>query len=319
VTRYVPLWTQEAEHPATADRRLIGALWPAGRTLGLEVSPQGNGMILNIAPGAAAVPVANGTGSVLCASDSAEQLELDQPGPSGQNRIDLVVINPRADDIGNPGPPGSGDWIFQAIRGDYGAGAPPVPAGTLDLVTVAVNGGGAATILPGAITDRRPGELAVPRTYVPPTPVMFQVNGAANQQINTGANTKLTTSWGAPLINVGGGTWNAGLAAYTVPERALYRVTFQLGWNYVNVIGAGNNVTYLGHIYVNNAARVTGAIYAYLIGAGSTYHCPVSKALILNAGDTVEFYGQNGSTVNQNAIGNPVYTFAEIEKLHVPV
>jgi hypothetical protein len=316
VTRYVPLWTQEAEHPATADRRLIGALWPAGRTLGLEVSAQGNGMILNIGSGAAAVPVANGTGSVLCASDSVEQLELDQPGSSGQNRIDLVVINPRADDIGNPGPPGSGDWIFQAIRGDFGAGAPPVPAGSLDLAAVAVNGG-AVTILPGNITDRRPGDLSVPLGLRLPPPVT--AGGTQSYTDPTGE------VWVArPGVNAGNwrrardvlharlfrnGALALGTTAVNIPFDSVTRDPYVIYTGGAFVAPVAGVYQYVGQVagapptnqYLQIAARVNNAIVSVttIYNAFSNGIAVVNTdRRYLNAGDLLQFFGASGATIN---------------------
>jgi hypothetical protein len=160
MTRYPPLWTQDASFPSSGDRQLVSALWPSARTAGLAVSAQGNGLILNIDPGSAAVPVANGNGSVLCASDAVDQLELPPADVAGQHRFDLVIVEPRADDIGIPGP---GEFVFRAVSGvSSGAPTPPAtPAGTLALAQVYV-AGNAQTIVAGNITDLRPGSLPVP-------------------------------------------------------------------------------------------------------------------------------------------------------------
>jgi hypothetical protein len=158
VTRYAPLWVQEPDYPATVDRRLIGALWPGMRSTGLAVSAQGGGMVLNIAEGSGAIPTVNSSGSVLCVSDSVEQIELVAPGPTGQNRFDLVVMVPRSDDIGAPG---AGDFIFTSLTGVYGGGPPNAPLGMMPLAQVSVPGG-SVTIAPGNIVDLRPGYLSVP-------------------------------------------------------------------------------------------------------------------------------------------------------------
>jgi hypothetical protein len=176
VTRYPPLWVQQAQFPATADRRLISALWPDARASGLEVSPRGGGMVLNIGPGSASVPAANDTGSVLCASDALEELELAPPGPSGVHRYDLVVVEPQSDDLGN----GTGDvFAFVAVVGvSSGSPVPPaVPIGTTPLAQVYVQGG-SQTIAANNITDLRPGALFVPRDLGLPPPV---TTGATTQ------------------------------------------------------------------------------------------------------------------------------------------
>ena len=105
MTLYPPLWLPDpTSYAARTDRTLLASLWPEPRTAGFNATPQGGGMILNVAPGAAAVPTVNLSGPVLCTSDAVEQIEVPQSGPAGQNRYDILVVEPVGDDIGRPGP-----------------------------------------------------------------------------------------------------------------------------------------------------------------------------------------------------------------------
>jgi hypothetical protein len=170
MTRFTPLWLQSGSYAASVDRRLIGALWPAGATSGLAVTVASL-MTLNIAAGQAAVPSQNGTGATLCSSDNVEQVTLSQAPGTGQSRIDLVIVRPRGTDLDNGA---NNDFIFDFVTGVPAASptVPPTPVGTVALARVAV-GAGVVSIVPANITDVRPGNLAIgaipassPRGYV---------------------------------------------------------------------------------------------------------------------------------------------------------
>jgi len=224
MTRHTPLWLQDGSYAATVDRRLISSLWPDGRTEGLAVSPQGGGMVINIGPGAAAIPAANGTGSVLCVSDAPEQLELAPPGVTGQDRIDVIVVDPRGDDIGNPGV--QPDFLFQAISGPVGpAPTPPaIPDGTQPLARINVPGG-SVTINANQITDLRPFDLSVPRGIRLPDPL-----GPADPfQSFLDGNGDVWVARGG----VRGGNLTAVLMQFDTPtydEFAMYETGANAGW-----------------------------------------------------------------------------------------
>jgi hypothetical protein len=172
VTRFAPQWIQSGNYPASADRRLIGALWPAPASAGCAVTAAGTGMDVQVAPGQVAVPAVNGTGSVLCSSDATETLATGAGGvlpapPSGTDRVDLIVCQPRSLDL--DGSSSQEDFIFAVVTGAQGAppGArPATPAGTVALAAVHV-AGGAASLTAADITDLRPFGLSVPSTPVP--------------------------------------------------------------------------------------------------------------------------------------------------------
>ena len=167
--RYTPLWEQAGSYAAGVDRRLISSLWPNAATSGMTVTAT-SGMVLAVAPGFAAVPSSNNTGSLLCVSDAIENVTLTAEPAAGNSRIDIVYVLPRANDI-DGGP--NNDFIFAAVAGAASTGtpAPPtVPAGALALANVAV-GGGVAAIVAANITDTRPGGIppfpaAAPRGFL---------------------------------------------------------------------------------------------------------------------------------------------------------
>jgi hypothetical protein len=162
MTRYIPLWLADGEYAADADRRLIQALWPDARTLGLACSAQGGGFVVNVAAGAAAVPAANGLGTVLCASDAVEQVPLNASDPT-QHRFDIIAVWPRAADIGAT--PDATDFVFNVIQGVTAAAPvpPPVPPGQVAISQWYV-GGGTSTLTNANLTDLRHGHLQVPDT-----------------------------------------------------------------------------------------------------------------------------------------------------------
>ena len=101
MTRYTPLWEQAGSYAAGIDRRLLSALWPAAATTGLAVTAT-SGMVLAIAPGTAAVPSSNNTGSLLCVSDAIENVTLTAAPAAGNSRIDSYGDN-QIFDMGNTG------------------------------------------------------------------------------------------------------------------------------------------------------------------------------------------------------------------------
>ena len=187
MTRFAPLWDQDAEYSASVDRRLLAALWPEVGVSGGVVSAQGGGMIINVAPVAAAIPAPNGTGTVLCVSDAVEQLLLDNAGGGGQHRYDTLVVEPHGADIGGSG---EAEWIIRVLSSASGASPTPpaVPAGCAGLAQVYI-AGGSVTINPTNITDLRPPrQLAVGDPRIPHTSGLFNAGATLSWIQNGWAN-----------------------------------------------------------------------------------------------------------------------------------
>jgi hypothetical protein len=159
MTRYTPLWLQAGSYAASVDRRLMGALWPNAASTGCLVT-LASGMTVNIAPGTVAVPTQNATGSTLCVSDAIEQVTLAGAPASGSNRYDLIICQPRGNDLDAGA---NNDFIFTTVTGVAAATPTPpaVPAGAAALAQIYVPGG-SASITAGNIVDRRPGGLPIP-------------------------------------------------------------------------------------------------------------------------------------------------------------
>ena len=154
MTRQTPLWLQAGSYPAAYDRRLLGALWPTAAVQGCAVSAS-SAMNLNVAPGTVVAPTANNTGSVLCYSDAVEVVTATAAPASGQSRIDLVICQPRGNDLDGGA---NNDFVFLVVAGTAATTgsqvAPAVPAGAVALAQIAV-AGGTASISAANITDRR--------------------------------------------------------------------------------------------------------------------------------------------------------------------
>jgi hypothetical protein len=165
MARLTPLWLQNGAFPASVDRRLIGALWPAGGVTGMAPTVVTGTMQIQIATGVAAVPDSRVIGAAyLCSSDAPENVTLAPAPPSGQDRIDLVVVRPR--DSAYTG--ADNDWILDPIAGIPSANpaVPAVPAGTIAIAQQRVVGG-AAVIVAANLVDRRGGGLSIAaRGYV---------------------------------------------------------------------------------------------------------------------------------------------------------
>jgi hypothetical protein len=141
------------------DRRLIGALWPTAAVTGMAVTAA-TAMTVNISAGQAAIPAANGTGSVLCTSDAVEQVTLGTAPTAGTSRIDLIVAQSRGQDLDGGA---NNDWLFTAVAGSAAASptAPAVPAGAVAIAQILVPGA-SVTVTAGNITDVRPRRLDQP-------------------------------------------------------------------------------------------------------------------------------------------------------------
>ena len=199
MTRYTPLWLQPGSYPASLDRRLIAALWPGPASSGGAVTVA-SAMTLNVAALTAAVPSPNSSGSTLCYSDATEQVTLPAAPASGSNRIDLVTVHPRGNDLDGGV---NNDWIVDSVQGAVAASpaVPATPAGQLALAQIYIPGGSAA-VTAGNITDVRPGGLAVPPLSgvgSPPRGWVASVVGPASQ-INAGATQTTVLQLTAPLV-----------------------------------------------------------------------------------------------------------------------
>lgn len=281
--RFTPLWIASGSYQASVDRRLIAALWPGGGVNGGAVTPGASGMQVQAAPGSAAVPASNGTGSVLCVWDAPEVVTLDPSLPSGTNRIDLVCVQANANDM--DGGTVEGFSIIK-VAGTGGATPTPpaVPAGAVALAQVLVNGGD-ASVIAARITDRRGAPLA-------PTPAI------AGRMYATTSTSLPQAGTATPLNNMaldflrGGMTFVSNQLA--VPVSGVYQINMQAVFN-------GNAGTAAPVGYYNLWLRRNGAqtrqVSGYVFSAGPVPSFGGADLFNLNAGDLL------GLTAATNASG----------------
>jgi hypothetical protein len=176
MTRYAPLWQQAGSYAATLDRSLIGALWPGGGASGGAVTASATTMQVTAAPGVVAVPLQSGQGSALCRWDANEVPTLPAAPPSGQSRIDLVIVQVR-DNALDAG--ANNDFIVTTVTGTAAASNPAVPATPTNAAALAsvLVPGAVANLSTATLTDLRrpvlsqprPGELIAYRHIPPPS------------------------------------------------------------------------------------------------------------------------------------------------------
>ncbi len=329
MARLTPLWMQGnvAGYPATLDRRLLGALWPNGGVTGMAVTAAGASMNLNIAIGAAAVPDATVTGAAyLCPSDAVESVTLAAAPPSGQDRIDVVTVQPREG--------ANIDWIVNVVQGTASATpvAPTVPAGQLALAQVRVTGG-SASVSQAQITDLRGGGLtgsgapstplaagAALSSYTDPSGRVWVAKGGVNGGAWRRAVDALhVRCWRNGAFNVGNtpltmdattaaddpyGLWSTASGTLVVPVPGLWLVNARMGvtpsaagtWAMMFLIRTGSASTSLAGPTAHAASTA---------GLGA----PVNTSLRCAVGDVLSF-SMNGSGTGAT---NPSNTYATLD------
>jgi hypothetical protein len=254
MARYQPLWQQAGSYAATRDRSLIAALWPQGGATGGVVSAVANTMTVSAAPGTLAVPLQSGQGCALCVWDANEVVTIATAPPSGQSRIDLVIVQVR-DNALDAG--ANNDFVMAVVAGTPAASNPAVPATPTNAAVLArvLIPGAVANLNTATVTDMRPGALAVPPRVLCATPMVGSPpppDATLIHQYGTASGT--AASDGGIVFN--------------------FPTPFPNGVLHVNWMGFGNGVGTEVPIYaLNNAAggqtlvHTVGAIYHGATGA----------------------------------------------------
>jgi hypothetical protein len=278
MTRHTPNWLQAGSYSAALDRDLIGALWPAPALVGMAVTPQ-SGMTVQVASGRCAVPTQNNTGSTLCTSDAVENVTLAAAPGSGTNRYDLIIVQPRGNDLDGGA---NNDWIMTQVTGTAAASpaVPATPAGSVCIAVVYVPGG-SASVTAGNITAPAllPGPIAahptsVCRAHI--SPQIGQGNGVA------------TIPW-----NVTDEDTDGGLAAgiYTVKRAGLW---LQTGWiSYDPAVSTG--VRAMGATNPQNLGGMFGGFFPPNTDPSASGRCSVVLVGRCKAGDTMSFQSYQNS------------------------
>jgi hypothetical protein len=213
------LWEQAGSYAASVDRRLLGALYPTGVVAGCAVTVSAGTMNMNIAVGSVAAPAANNTGSVLCYSDAVEVVTSTAAPASGNTRIDLIVCQPRGNDLDGGA---NNDFVFTVVAGTATTGTPATPAtpaGAVPLAQITVVGG-SASLSAANLTD-----LRAPMFSLTPTAYKLRVYRA-------GAFTTLPSAVvGYDTISYGTSSWwNTGTGTFTCPAAGDWLVVAQFSY-----------------------------------------------------------------------------------------
>jgi hypothetical protein len=257
----------------------------------------GAGMTCNVAPGTAAVPTQNSTGATLCVSTAVENVALTAAPPSGTNRIDVVTVHPRGNDLDGGS---NNDWIVDVVTGTGAStpAAPAVPAGQLALAQVYVAGG---TAVPGTITDVRRQGLDTPN---------YGIFARVSLSASVGASNGMTIPFNAvtrdPL-----GIYNTTSHAFTIPLAGHYQFNGGISCNY--------GATYQ---YSTVSINKGGTAYAILGSVASTgsanLSVPVSLTDLFAAGDVLTFILSLSGvpTLNGGNLGAGLATYMNLQYLH---
>jgi len=276
MTRYAPLWQQAGSYPASLDRQLLATIWPNGGATGGVVTAVANTMTLSVAPGTVAVPLQSGQGAALCRWDAAEIVTIAAAPPSGQSRIDLIVVQVRDNTLDSGG---NNDFIVTAVTGTpatTGAQvAPAVPANAYALAQVLV-GPSIANLNTATITDLRTGPLAAGNRRV-------KAYATANQSVP--AATQTTVTYAATEYNTAGADMNVGTGVFTCSVPGRYRVSASV---VTNITLSATPFTQLLTFVKNGAVYLRGMQLVSATGSTS-YNSGLNgyAEMDLAAGDTV--------------------------------
>jgi len=279
VTRFTPLWLQSGSYAASVDRRLLSALWPGARSTGAAVTVA-TGMQLSAAAGQITVPAANGTGTVLCAWDAPETVTLDPSPAAGTNRIDTIICQARGNDLDGGV---NNDFVITFAKGTEAASpvAPALPANSSALADIYV-GGGVAAIVAGNITDRRPGNLAVP--VLGAAVKRYPLRAVRNAAFTSPATPNTLTEpfpWDSVTWDTDG-VWQPSPAfAYRCPVAGWYEVIAQLSFN----LSANTNLS--SRIFQNHTVQALSPSTNNTTGGASAWTANANCILSCNVGDLI--------------------------------
>lgn len=255
-----------------------------------------SGMTVNVAAGQVAVPTQNNSGTTLCTSDATEQVTLAAAPGSGTNRYDLVVCQPRGQDLDGGA---NNDFIFTNVTGTAAAtpAVPAVPPGAVALAQIYVPGG-SASVTAGNITDRRGGTLAVGSA------VYARYFRTAALTINTAVGLVPLDTRSFDSHNA----YNTTTGLYTVPVAGIYRVGFAIACGPT----AGANQSTTPQIY-RNGARYSYTSSAAAEAASRTVSQFTSDLVSCAVGDTLAMwastFGANLPLTGLGAGGSVFGTF----------
>lgn len=284
MTRYAPLWEQNATYPAVVDRGLIGTLWPSSVSSGGAVTTVANTMNVSVAAGTASVALASGNLSVLCRWDAPEVVTLTAAPPSGQSRIDVIVLQVRDSAIDSGS---NNDFIFQAIAGTPATTgsqvAPAVPTNAYAMAQLTI-AGGAANLNGVTVLDRR---------------VFMGLAGSTLVKARAYRAAAFTSTMTTVLFDTRSydplSGFNLSTGLYTCPQAGDYLV--------VGSVGGMSNAAgqYVVAAIQRNGTSVISGIPAFSAASGNVLTSQSEDIIPCNAGDTLGVTATIYSGLNGNA------------------
>jgi hypothetical protein len=278
MTRYAPLWQQNSTYPAAVDRGLLSTLWPSSGSTGGAATVVANTMNVSVAAGTAAVALASSAGTALCRWDAPEVVTLTAAPPSGQSRIDVIVIQVRdaALDAG-----ANNDFIVQAIAGTPATTgsqvAPAVPNNAYAVAQLTI-AGGIANLNGVAVTDRRrpinPRDVLEARVY---RNAAFTFSGG---QVTLPFDSVSRDPWGM---------WQMANSAFVIPVAGLYLVTVHV------TTAPATNTQWLNIILTQNGGTVALTSGTNAIAAGYIVNI-ITDLVPCAVGDSLVVQGQPQSS-----------------------
>ena len=305
MARYQPLWQQASPAggwPASLDRQLLAALWPAGGYAvgGLAPTAVNNTMNITIPPSVIAVPLLGSLGTALCMWDANEIVTMPNAPGAGLSRVDRLICQVRDNQIDGGA---NQDFIFTTVSGAAVASnpvAPATPANAYALLDI-VQTGAAANLNGVQIKLRALSTLAVPGG---PSFRAFR-NGALNTPAApvSGPFPLDGISWDNAGLAINVGTGAVGFQAAT---RGFYSIRGQ--WQMGNPT-IGN--LFLAYILKNGGIQTENRQGA---GTAQPLTLSVNDTLPLAPGDYVQL-GWYAQTVNAPVnIGSP-QCFLAVDKV----
>jgi hypothetical protein len=188
------------------------------------------------------------------------------------------------------------------------AGTPVHIDATVSLSTISgtwrddLSGSGPFVFTPGAGVPGAPRPVIAPRVH-------FRVEDLDGDLVVGGTQTAINT-WETLRINVGGGTYNAGTGAYTVPVPGLYIVTATARWQTFSVT--------TGHkcLAVLRNTVSTGSACEIRSSASAFQTQTLTTVLMLNAGDRVRIAAASvggSGTVGPNSDAGSHFTVTRVQ------
>jgi hypothetical protein len=303
MTRYTPLWLQAGSYAASVDRRLMGSIWPNAASTGCLVT-LASGMTVNIAQGTVAVPTQNATGSTLCVSDAIEQVTLAGAPGSGSNRYDLVICQPRGNDLDAGS---NNDFIFTTVTGVALASpvVPPVPAGAVALAQIYIPGGSAA-ITAGNIVDRRPGNLAISDAIGAAVPTCYRRRNLTSAlSTPSGSTTNVNFQTEDPYSTDVGGllTWDAVNFQFVTNRAGIWHMQCVIGGGW----GGAGGRRRIGLMWGANFLAQQSGMWTTVLYAGLS--CSAQMYLPVSTPISVQLFQDSGAaqTIGPHSGAAPCY------------